>query len=253
MMSRGEGKYVSRFYIPLEELHSMIDTLDQELKRLAQLDSKFTDFTAMAYVPDAVSVLHNLRMHDAFPALGMSSSLLTQLLNFNAKIRTATLVAALERTRTFLRSQESEYRGFSPTTDEQDLSNTEGEDNPAITPAPVAVWTEQWIYVQPRSRAKQIIVELSDLLEEVLLLASQSNLPEEYAALSKIDRQQLIALLETALSVLKSPMVEPGLLKKLRKVALDVGQSAATKQAELVLGGLSTAAAALIAKLLGLL
>ncbi|BCG76750.1 hypothetical protein [Mesorhizobium sp. 113-3-3] len=242
------------FGIPLDEIHTMLDTLDRELKRLALTRSgEFKEFVPMGYVYDAVSVLHELRDYDAISYLGIAPSLAKTLLDFNASVRTATVVAALERARTFLKSEESDYRGASGEAGVDRDQAEQIEEVPLPAPPPVAVWTEQWVYVQPRSKAKQVIAELSDLLEEVLLLAGQSNLPEEHAALSKLDRQQLIALLETALAVLKAPMVEPGLLKKLRKLAVEVGQSAAKKQAELTLGELATAAAGLIAKLLGYL
>ena len=46
----------------------------------------------------------------------------------------------------------------------------------------------------------------------------RANVPEDEQVLTKIERQQLIAVLETALAVLKAPMLEKGLIKKTAEI-----------------------------------
>lgn len=113
---------------------------------------------------------------------------------------------------------------------------------------------DEWVYVKRGSRAKEIIVAVSELLDEAVFLAKTTNLPEDQAALTDIERAQLIAILETTLAVLKAPMVEPGLLKKTARIAREVAEKTAKKKVEEGLGfGLGLAAkklAELIASLL---
>lgn len=159
------------------------------------------------------------------------------------------MISSLERARSFLREQESEYRGQMAATEivEQAFDRVEEDVLPA---EPVPVWAEQWVYVRRASPAKQIILELSDLLEQVIELAAKSNLPEDQAALSNLERAQLIILLRTSLKVLEAPMVEPGILKKTRKTLEEAAQATVRKQAELALGNGASRLMELIAKLL---
>ena len=72
----------------------------------------------------------------------------------------------------------------------------------------------------------------------------------DQAAITEIERQQLIAILETALAMLKGPMVEPGLLKRLGDSAKSTAKKTIEKQAERAMGaGLESLAEALMSLL----
>ncbi|MBX4972629.1 hypothetical protein HJB73_04095 [Rhizobium lentis] len=214
----------------------MLDGIERSLSRLkaATLHQKYMPMT---YIPEAVSVFMDFEMNGVLHDLGINPSVANKLKNFDAKLRAPVMIAALGRARSYLRALESEHGGdgsFSGDEINQDhLIQDRADANP---PQPIQVWTEQWVYVKRGSRAKEIIVAVSELLDEAVLLAKTTNLPEDQAALTDIERAQLIAILETTLAVLKAPMVEPGLLKKTARIAAEVAQRAAKKKAEEALG-----------------
>jgi hypothetical protein len=238
----------------LEEIHEMLDGIEQSLSRLkaANLHDKLMPMT---YIPEAVSVFMDFEMNGVLHSLGINPSVANKLKNFDAKLRAPVMIAALGRARSYLRTLESEHGSDRPSPEyeaNQDLLIQELAD--AHPPQAIQVWTEQWVYVKRGSRTKEIIVAVSELLDEAVLLAKTTNLPEDQAALTDIERAQLIAILETTLAVLKAPMVELGLLKKTASIAREVAEKTAKKKVEEGLGfGLGLAAkklAELIASLL---
>jgi hypothetical protein len=93
----------------------------------------------------------------------------------------------------------------------------------------VAVPGETWIAVRADSDIKMKIAAVASLLDSIIAQAAHSNLPPDDQILTSIEREQLIAILETALNVLRSPLVEKGLLKKTQGVLKRGAQSAAEK------------------------
>ncbi len=219
----------------LEEIHEMLDAIEQSLSRLraANLHDKLMP---MAYIPEAVSVFMDFEMNGVLYDTGINRSVANKLKTFDAKLRAPVMVAALQRARSYLRTLESEHGGASLSEHEahQDLWRQEVAE--AHPPQPIQIWTDQWVYVKRGSRAKEIIVDVSELLDEAVLLAKTTNLPEDQAALTDIERAQLIAILETTLAVLKAPMIEPGLLKKTASIAKEVAERTAKKKTEEALG-----------------
>ncbi|WP_245339489.1 hypothetical protein [Rhizobium sp. CIAT894] len=220
----------------LEEIHEMLDGIERSLSRLkaATLHQKYMPMT---YIPEAVSVFMELEMNGVLHSLGINPSVANKLKNFDAKLRAPVMIAALGRARSYLRTLESEHGGGKPSPEHpanQDLLIQELAE--AHPPPPIQVWAEQWVYLKRGSRAKVIIADVSELLDEAVFLAKATNLPEDQAALTAIERAQLIAILETTLAVLRAPMVEPGLLKKAAGIAKEVAQKTAKKKAEEALG-----------------
>lgn len=99
------------------------------------------------------------------------------------------------------------------------------------------ILTEKWVDLDS-ARLGEKIHEISTALKEVLILIDRSNEPDELDILIKIDREQLINLLETVLHVLRAPKVEIGLLKKTRTEAQAIAANSARKQAQIAIGGL---------------
>ncbi|TCV55157.1 hypothetical protein [Agrobacterium tumefaciens] len=229
----------------IEEIHEMLDGVERSLTKLrsANLHSKAMP---VSFISDAVSVIYELDSAGVLTSAGITRTLAIKLKNFDGSLQANVMFAALERIRTYLRRIESEFGGRDSSTEADrrmfELDSVV-ERNP---PPPVPVWAETWVFVAPGSRAKQIIGEISDLLDEVLILAKSTNLPEDQAALTDIERAQLIALLETALLMLKGPLIEKGLLKKLGNAAADAATKAAQKGAE---QGMSEAAKAVAPKI----
>jgi hypothetical protein len=79
---------------------------------------------------------------------------------------------------------------------------------------------------------------------------AKTNLPPEQQALSQIERAQLIAILETALQILKAPIMEPGMLKKAQDGLKRLAGKTAEKQAETGLGYAASEGARLLWELI---
>lgn len=97
------------------------------------------------------------------------------------------------------------------------------------------------------------IAAIASLLDTIIEQATRSNAPAEDQFLTQIERQQLIAILDTALNVLRSPMVEPGLLKKTQGMLRRASESAIENGVQYGLGKLMGAAGSRIAELIGML
>lgn len=209
----------------------MLDSVEVSLARLRD-GNLYSKRMPVSYISDAVSAIYQLDDEDLLQSAGISRSLAIKLKNLEGELPANVMVASLERIRTYLRRIESEFGGsIDSSAEDQRIAELDIilEEYP---PDPIPVWSETWVYVKPGSRAKEIISELSDLLEEVHLLAKTTNQPEAQAALSNLERAQLIALLETTLLMLKGPMIERGLLKKLGNATADAAKKAAQKQTE---------------------
>lgn len=211
--------------------------IERSLSRLRASNLNERQQMPMTYIPEAVSVFVDFETKGVLHGIGINPSIVNKLTNIDAKLRGPVMIAVLSHARGYLRKLESEHVGDGAPQDyeaNQDSLTQELAD--AHPPPPIQVWTEQWVYVKRGSRAKEIIADVSDLLDEAVLLAKATNLPEEQAALTAIERAQLIAILETTLAVLKAPMVETGLLKKTASLAKEVAQSTAKTKTEEALG-----------------
>lgn len=220
----------------LEEIHEMLDSLEQSLNRL-KAANLYSKSMPMSYISEAASVFMEFESAGVLHSFGVSRSIANKLRNFDAKVSAPLMLASIERARSFLRRLESEYGGDGGS-DQQELPEDARthEIADAHPPQPLQVWADQWIYVKRGSPAKEIIGVVSELLDEVVLIAKTTNLPEDQAALTDIERAQLIVILETTLAVLKAPMVEPGLLKKTAGIAREVALKTAKTKAEFALG-----------------
>jgi hypothetical protein len=115
------------------------------------------------------------------------------------------------------------------------------------------VHAEEWVAIKPTPAIKGQIADLASLLDSIVQHANRSNLPPDEQALTEIERAQLIAILETSLSILKSPMAEKGLLKKAGTLLKKGAEKTAEKKVQDGLGGLMDAAASRISELIGIL
>ncbi|MBY0226277.1 MAG: hypothetical protein K2Q28_10775 [Hyphomicrobium sp.] len=102
-------------------------------------------------------------------------------------------------------------------------------------PDPV-IPAEEWRFVQIAPGTKTRIAAISALLDTIIVRLAKTNLPAEEQVLSEIERAQLIAILETALQILKAPIMEPGMLKKAQDSLKRLASKTAEKQAETGLG-----------------
>ena len=96
-------------------------------------------------------------------------------------------------------------------------------------PQAFVVKATEWKIILQTPELEEKIDNLIRLLREVMERATTANLPPADRALTEAERTQLIAVLETAIQVLKAPMMEKGLLKK-AKAAMEKGALSAIEK-----------------------
>ena len=153
---------------------------------------------------------------------------LRKIIKFEDGIDRRTALAIAERLRTHFKMLESNYAipsaisaadvADQETSDdaEQEQGRSENVEEDAEVTVRPALFTEGWILVHRSSSIQSKIATISDLISTIISNVERSNLPEAEQILSQIEKKQLIAILETALEILKAPMVEVGCLGKQR-------------------------------------
>jgi hypothetical protein len=142
-----------------------------------------------------------------------------------------------------------ERSGIAPAKEVQNVSAAIYDYLPAILQPPPDISDQppftvnavQWVTVAGADELSTAIAEAIFLIGEVVQHLEVTNLPPDARALTEIERAQLIIVLETALRMLKAPMVEKGLLRTARTMLKNVAEKAVEKQAELALSAAASA------------
>ncbi len=221
----------------LDEIHEMLDLLDEvdvvislargpsvaieHILELSEVIVQLLDLSSTAYVENG---------------LGINSALLSKFVKMRGAVPLHQAKAIASRLRTLLRSM-----------DQASAPAPARRTREAAKPTPpkkelIVVAGQRWVSVGSSSQTKIKIAAISALLETIIEQTTRSNAPPEDQALSELERQQLIAVLETALNVLKSPLVEKGLLKKAGDMLEESAGKAVEKGVQEGLVGLMTAA-----------
>jgi hypothetical protein len=171
-------------------------------------------------------------------------SVLNKFVKMHGEIDVKSAAHIADRLRTFLRGIEPVIRqqaGASrPSQSDGEVHaaiKAEKAENPNIGPVN-AINAERWIIVERTAPNQSKIHAVVLLIESIILRVNRSNVPEAERLLTSVERAQLIAVLETALNVLRSPAVEKGLLRKVSDVLKQAAKKSADKQLEEGLGKL---------------
>jgi len=223
-------------HFALDDIHEMIDQLDVALSKI---HARPTDEVDPWDIDELIQVVEDLLEYDSaynslLPSqLGIPASTFRKLTvrGNRGPLRKQVMVQVTERLRTYLRTLESEVQ---PSADVQDEPATPPavDDQSSVqgTKELVEVPAHRWVIVPKDDQLQEKIDAVSLLLEDVIFQLSGSNLPEEQQILKKLQRAQLIAILETALNVLQSPAVESGLLTDAKDRLRDAANKSADKQ-----------------------
>lgn len=229
--------------IDIEELYRLLDGLEADLQLLNSEERGEFDEVHPSEVPNISDAV--LKVFGPWSAYG---SELAQDLKIPADVinsfsrsfrpvypNTAKLLAS--RLISYLRSIESSVQPRQASNEQEAAQQLEPEKRElagthTVTDSAESVWAPL-----PQSLdAQQLIAQVAVMIDSVILLARNSNLPQSDLALTQIERAQLIAILETALALLKAPMVEKSLLKKARSSLGEVASKVAKKKTEAALG-----------------
>lgn len=227
----------------LDNIHDLLDIVETTISALDQDPRQEIDVSDYS---EFCLALNDLVGYSAYSdvQLGINSSILNKFLKFNGRVPRRTALTVTDRVRSYLRSLDQATPPRPP---------AQPHPTPAPRPnllKPITIIAEEWKLVQPTSELKAKITAISSLLDAIINQMQRSNSPPEAQLLSEIDRAQLIAILETALLVLKAPIMEKGILKKTKEVLTRTASSAAEKGLQQGMGNAATEAARQLAELI---
>lgn len=165
-------------------------------------------------------------------ALGFEASVINKFTRTGGDVPTRTARALADRLVTYLRANDpSAPAGIM-------IVSTTGSppQRERPPPPPFVVQAVEWTVIVRTDALEEKIAQLVSLIGDVTRHAKSTNLPPNERALSEIERAQLIAVLETAANLLKSPMVEKGIFKRAASMAKNAATKATEKQVEIALG-----------------
>ena len=219
----------------MEELYEWLDQVDAAIAELAREKHKYVDVADFPYLCSIINDLleSSSAYYDNLPRhLGVSAALIKKFHKFSGKVSLQEARVFADRLRSHLKSMDQACEELE---EEPDLIA------PIVT-AKVVFPAVEWRSVPPD--VKQQIAELSRILDDIISKIGRSNNAPEDQYLTEIERQQLIAVLKTALAVLQAPVVEKGLLLKARETlqgaAVKAAAKAGEKEADAAMGWLAS-------------
>lgn len=214
----------------LEDVYEKLETVEKTINQLGDVTSQKVNVTDF---PDFCLLIADLVGYstaygsDLAVQLRVNATVLNSFARFRGAVPTHTARALADRVRSHLRS-------LDPGTSQPSTKRTPAQD---LSPQPTPVIpAEEWRFVHIEPGTKTRIAAISALLDTIIVGLAKTNLPPEHQALTQIERAQLIAILETALQILKAPIMEPGMLKTAQDSLTRLARKTAEKQAETGLG-----------------
>ena len=228
--------------LTLDEIHEFMDGIELDINFLSSFESDSEKVRTDTLYGTSMTIGHFLHYWTAYGSglpkvLRIPEKLLNKYSKGGSEIAVFEAKTVSAKLLSYLRSIEGEYNNISSS----DNINIKIDENIEVQNKNFAFRAVSW--VKNDSVAKSELHKLSISLDSLLTLAKSSNLPESEQALSDLEKAQLIAMLETALLILKAPLVEKGFLSKLRDVLAGCGKKVATKKTEEALGKLADGAA----------
>jgi hypothetical protein len=127
--------------------------------------------------------------------LSINPSLLNKFVKMRGVVQKRQASKLADRLRSYLKSQDQASIKLVPPPRRK---------KPPGPKSPSSTFTgEQWVAVRTSSEVKMKIGAISALLDSIIIQTKGANEPPDQQLLSEIERQQLIAILETALNLLR--------------------------------------------------
>lgn len=235
-----EGTY------PIEDVHRLLDMLDDFIPRIDRLPQRLR----AEQVPELSEVILELLgwTNTAYIEnnLGIDASILSRFVKMRGGLLKSDVRFVADRLRTHLRSQDQRSQSKdakkTPQGERPESKNPDEQKASATQTRTLIVRGEEWVRVPQRGEVKQRIGAISAMLDSIIQQIGRSNAPEEEQALTALERAELIAILETALHVLRAPMVEKGLMKRAGEELKKAAEKAAEKSVQEGVGSIMGAA-----------
>ncbi|MCR6735655.1 MAG: hypothetical protein NVV83_16940 [Afipia sp.] len=230
----------------IDEIHRLLGVVDEELFYLQNLEREqinvVEDLGELCLVIGEIFGWGSV-YYDDVVRLGINPTILNKFAKMRGSVKKRDAVAVAERVRSYLRSldQKTLQNDVAP------FASAKGHTQPTQI---LTVRASEWVAIEQSASTKGKILAIAALLDNIIEQTKKSNLPPDEQILTEIERNQLIAILETALQVLKSPLAEKGLMSKAREELEKAARSAAEKGVQTSLGHLAGMAVEKITDLL---
>ncbi len=235
----------------IEDIHEMLDQLDETIEWLNSIETlkiEVNEIPHLYFIIGQLSGWYSIYSSDLPSELNVPPSQLNKLTKISGVIDTYSALNVANRIKSFLRTIESNH-SISPIEEtipkERNKNKTTELDH-----KPLSVSSSEWIFVKKSDSVQNHIHALINIFDNTITRINNSNLPPEEHFLNELERAQLIALLETTLNMLKSPMVETGMLKKVSASLKDAAKKASNKKLQEGFGNILSETSDLIANLL---
>lgn len=226
-----------------EQLAGLLEELEQAKIELAsERRSKFNpaEYPNLCLAVSEVLGWSSTAYTDLPAAIGISATLLNKFVKMRGEVATHTARTMVDRLRTYVKSLDGVTAPNRPEDSEQASPPKSKTKQPAK--GTFKITAQEWALVQRPSNIAKQITAISCLLDNIVFQVQNSNLPDAEQVLTEIERQQLIAILETTLSVLKAPLVEKGLLSRTVDALKSTAASATEKGVQVGVGSMASEA-----------
>jgi hypothetical protein len=229
----------------IDDVHRLLETAESAIRKI---DGSKAQSIEIFDLPELVDLAYDIDSQ-----IGINVSLLNKIRQIRGKIKKRDARMIADRFRTYLKGQDQAFeKKEKPKRQEKKKPAKPSEKENKILPTHL-IPAEQWIFLSSSTDTKIKISVISSLLDSILHQITHSNVPAQDQLLTEIERQQLISILETALNLLRSPMVETGLLKKARTSLQRAAKSAIENELQQGLGVLMSSAGDRLVDLLRML
>jgi hypothetical protein len=236
---------------PIDDVHRLLGGLEN---LLTDLRSPGPDRIRVDELPALFETIHELggwrNTTYLQSQVGINGSLLNQFMQLKGSIRRSDALKIADRLRSYLRSYDQATKSPSSLLRRSVLTTKEESKNKKRSENLTIIKADRWIAIRESSEIKLKIGAIASLLDSIVQQVRHSNLPPDEQVLTDLERQQLIAILETALNVLRSPMIETGLLKRAITTLRNAAVSAAENGVQRGLGTLMESAGSRISELI---
>ncbi len=230
--------------LDLDDIHEIIETLEYSINALrAEAATQnahiyLSDFSALCSVITELNDWDKTAYGtDLSNKLGIAPSLVSKFLRFltssgekDIRMKAFTALKVAERALSYAKSLESEATDWRYKKPKMDISELNSEDS--ATKQILHFSATTWAAVPKTSEIQEKISLIAELLDSLILNINSANLPPSEQALSEIEKQQLIAVLETALQMLQAPLVEKNLLEETSDLLGNATRKAAEKSVQ---------------------
>lgn len=218
--------------LTIDEIHSLLDFGDEVRTRLEHAQTPTIELEDYWELYELVMGIVGYGPIYPDNPLGIQPSILNKLKKFIGPFDRKVAMMIADRSISFLKSLDQAWEA------DVEENSADAPVQSELLPTAFGFRGERWIALAHAPAVAKKIAHVSVLLDSIIQNANHSNLPPGEQLLTEIERKQLIAILETALALLKSPMVERGLFERAGDALKDSAKKAAEKQTEEGLGKL---------------